>query len=355
MSTRPSIPHYSSSPYSPEAGLGGASPSLWGSPSHNSPGNDYDDDDLTLPPINPDADNNNNYNYGLLPPFLNNPQFFGGSLSPFGALLASTSVGRAQDDHNQDQLPPLSNQQSQRQQPLVSQYRLAESESPDPFADWSDLPNLDGISPIHQRSPDLDAPVTDPPMPPSRNTTRRSGFVDLTESSPPSNNMPPSRKRKAEDGGQGRVRKTARASASRATSTPKRSASVDLDKVEVVDLADVENEAQYNELAAKQQAELIKKQQQDEATRPVRLADFNCIICMDNPTDLTVTHCGHLFCSECLHQALYAGDKRSCPVCRTAISTTLVGGQKKQPKNGVYALEMKLMTANRKGKRPVRS
>ena len=63
---------------------------------------------------------------------------------------------------------------------------------------------------------------------------------------------------------------------------------------------------------------------------------------------------GHMFCSECLHQALYAGDKKSCPVCRTAISTAF-RVDKKQPKNGIFALEMKLMTKNRKGKQPMPS
>jgi hypothetical protein len=42
----------------------------------------------------------------------------------------------------------------------------------------------------------------------------------------------------------------------------------------------------------KEQAELIKAQNEAEANKPVRLAAFECIICMSNPTDLTVTHCG---------------------------------------------------------------
>jgi len=121
---------------------------------------------------------------------------------------------------------------------------------------------------------------------------------------------------------------------------------------EMVDLVDIDDDEKYEDFKAKQQAELIKQQQLDEATKPAKLAEFQCIICMDNPTDLTVTHCGHLFCSECLHQALYAGNaKKCCPVCRTAISTTLQGKEKRQPKNGVFVLEMKLMTA-RRGKRP---
>ncbi len=48
----------------------------------------------------------------------------------------------------------------------------------------------------------------------------------------------------------------------------------------------------YEALKAKQQAEMITKQNQEEATKPVKLAEFQCIICMDNPTDLTVTFCG---------------------------------------------------------------
>ena len=136
----------------------------------------------------------------------------------------------------------------------------------------------------------------------------------------------------------------------------------------MVDLVDIDDDEKYEDFKAKQQAELIKQQQLDEANKPAKLAEFQCIICMDNPTDLTVTHCGmylvpsalcpiltppgHLFCSECLHQALYAGNaKKSCPVCRTSISTTLQGKEKRQPKNGVFVLEMKLMTAKR-GKRP---
>jgi hypothetical protein len=205
-------------------------------------------------------------------------------------------------------------------------------------------------------------------MPPSRRTTRSSSVVDLTESSSPKNELPPppSRKRKAETPGEGRVSKAARPGSSSSSSTRRQS----LDDVAVVDLVDVEDDKQYEALRAKEQAEFIKAQNEAEANKPVKLAAFECIICMSNPTDLTVTHCGtylsppyceelglltglgHLFCSECLHHALYAGDKKCCPVCRTTINPGKVGS--KQPKNGVFALEMKLMTANKKGKQPVK-
>jgi hypothetical protein len=175
----------------------------------------------------------------------------------------------------------------------------------------------------------------------------------------------PSRKRKAETLGEGRASKVARPGNSSSPSTRQQS----LDNVAVVDLVDIDDEASYEALRAKEQAELIRAQNEAEANKPVKLAAFECIICMSNPTDLTVTHCGmcswivgfratltglgHLFCSECLHHALYAGDKKCCPVCRTVINTGKPGS--KTPKNGVFALEMKLMTANKKGKQPVKA
>ena len=73
-------------------------------------------------------------------------------------------------------------------------------------------------------------------------------------------------------------------------STPSRKQKIE--QADVVDLVGIEDEEQYADFKAKQQAEAIKQQQQDEANKPVKLAEFQCIICMDNPTDLTVTHCG---------------------------------------------------------------
>jgi hypothetical protein len=130
-------------------------------------------------------------------------------------------------------------------------------------------------------------------------TTRSSSVVDLTDSSPPkvAPLPPPSRKRKAETPGEGRSSKAARPTSSSSSSI--RQQSLDGD-VQVVDLVDVEDEKQYEALRAKEQAELVKAQNEAEANKPVRLAAFECIICMSNPTDLTVTHCGiyDLFCLD---------------------------------------------------------
>ncbi|KAI0024726.1 hypothetical protein F4780DRAFT_551751 [Xylariomycetidae sp. FL0641] len=82
-----------------------------------------------------------------------------------------------------------------------------------------------------------------------------------------------------------------------------------------------------------------------------KLSKFQCVICMDDVAALTVTHCGHLFCSGCLHSALHIDSmKRICPVCRTRIDPE---NKKGKTAKIFYHLEMKVMTANKKGKRPM--
>ncbi|UQC77708.1 uncharacterized protein CLUP02_03179 [Colletotrichum lupini] len=82
----------------------------------------------------------------------------------------------------------------------------------------------------------------------------------------------------------------------------------------------------------------------------VKLSAFQCVICMDDVTALTVTHCGHLFCSECLHSALNVdATKNKCPICRQKVETKDRNEYTSKTK-GFWPLELKLMTANRKGK-----
>jgi predicted transcriptional regulator len=64
--------------------------------------------------------------------------------------------------------------------------------------------------------------------------------------------------------------------------------------VEVLDMVDIDDDQKYNDFKSRQQAGLLKQQNQEKADRPVKLSEFQCIICLDNPTDLTVTHCGSL-------------------------------------------------------------
>jgi hypothetical protein len=251
---------------------------LWDSPS---PG-----ESLTLPPIT-------NSNYDDLASF-NDAQYFDAlprlpSLDPFGGEPSSNSNSQTTNDP-----PPPSNQQARRHPPpAISQYRVAGSESPDPFEDFIDL-----------------TPPPEMGNSRSRNTTRASSVVDLTESSPAKTNhnsndtTPNLRKRKASSTPrEGRATKTARAS-------PRRKASIG--DIAVVDLSNVEDEAQYEAMKKKEQEEAIRKQNEEEANRPVKLAEFQCIICMDNPTDLTVTHCGmyplFIFIPEDLRRGLIPCD-----------------------------------------------
>lgn len=91
-------------------------------------------------------------------------------------------------------------------------------------------------------------------------------------------------------------------------------------------------------------------QKKIEADRRVKLSKFQCVICMDDVSNLTVTHCGHLFCSECLHSALHIDStKRSCPVCRSKVDLRSKTGKNTK---SFYHLELKVMTATRKGKQP---
>jgi hypothetical protein len=96
--------------------------------------------------------------------------------------------------------------------------------------------------------------------------------------------------------------------------------------------------------------EELKKQVEDKRTK---ISKFQCVICMDDVKTLTVTHCGHLFCAHCLHQALHADPTRNkCPMCRSKIESKPRSEYTSRTK-GMWPLELKLMTATRKGKRKI--
>ncbi|KAL2200982.1 hypothetical protein P885DRAFT_56401 [Corynascus similis CBS 632.67] len=85
---------------------------------------------------------------------------------------------------------------------------------------------------------------------------------------------------------------------------------------------------------------------QEDKKNYVKLSSFDCVICMDSVKDLTVTHCGHLFCSACLHSALNMDQsRRICPICRQKIDRQpITGARFSQKAKGFYPLELKLMT-----------
>ncbi|KAI9795694.1 MAG: SUMO-targeted ubiquitin ligase complex subunit slx8 [Piccolia ochrophora] len=134
--------------------------------------------------------------------------------------------------------------------------------------------------------------------------------------------------------------------------SPRKRLKVDPDEgVEEVDLLEVDDDTELSALLRKQREEQVKGQQTDDSGPP-SFSALTCIICLDTPTALTVTACGHYFCHQCLMEALIAGetDNRSrCPVCREKVQRTK---RSKANYHDFEVLELKLSKRKRKGKGP---
>jgi len=134
------------------------------------------------------------------------------------------------------------------------------------------------------------------------------------------------------------------------------------EKVDVLDLIDIDDkdDGGIREMIQSQQT-----QQKGETSKKRRIADFQCVICLGDPEDLSVTTCGkgyllfgatrcakiyndanssllgHLFCNGCIKLTLSYGNPGArignCPVCRRRVKT-----------KDVLPLELKLST--KKGK-----
>lgn len=151
--------------------------------------------------------------------------------------------------------------------------------SPDPFALHSDLNNedYDAIFGLHERA-------SPPPQPATRRQSySATGSIDLSSLQ---SNMP-SKKRKA---GPSEARPAKSAKLTKPIPAPEKQE--DEPKVEMIDLVDMSDDEDVSTFLAKKQAVKEKEDMIEAANKPFRLAEFNCIICMDNPTDLVVTHCG---------------------------------------------------------------
>lgn len=85
----------------------------------------------------------------------------------------------------------------------------------------------------------------------------------------------------------------------------------------------------------------------------IRLSTFECVICMDSATNLTVTCCGHMFCAQCLHQAMHTEQtKKVCPMCRQRLDKST--SKSKPPAKAFFHLELKLRPSKKMGKQPAR-
>lgn len=84
-------------------------------------------------------------------------------------------------------------------------------------------------------------------------------------------------------------------------------------------------------LQAQQEKAVAAQQAEQEPSGPQKIGQRQCIICMEAYTNATVTRCGHIYCHECLTQALLAGEKNNdraggnCPVCRKPVSRKKAG------------------------------
>ncbi|KAB8360789.1 hypothetical protein FH972_024523 [Carpinus fangiana] len=133
-----------------------------------------------------------------------------------------------------------------------------------------------------------------------------------------------------------RSRHESRASSASASNAPKRRRTSrgpttvhnppPLKRIEEIDLIDSDEEQNLAKALSKQREEQIKSQA-PRVSDPTKLQTLQCTVCLDTPTDLTATVCGHAFCHKCLMEWLVSGEKEhpkrsNCPACRKAIKRT---------------------------------
>lgn len=98
--------------------------------------------------------------------------------------------------------------------------------------------------------------------------------------------------------------------------------------IESIDLTAVDEETSAADILAKQRLDAVASQKVLSETGRTALTSYKCPICMETPTDITATICGHLFCHRCIIDTLkWSEDQRGennpghrpkgvCPVCR---------------------------------------
>ena len=81
---------------------------------------------------------------------------------------------------------------------------------------------------------------------------------------------------------------------------PRANDSVAKKEIEEVDLRDVEDESGLFKVLEQQRADAIKSQK-EQSNKPLRFSTQQCVVCMENMTNITSTHCGK---SSCLSTSL---------------------------------------------------
>lgn len=122
-----------------------------------------------------------------------------------------------------------------------------------------------------------------------------SDFVDLTNTNSPPNMPASGDKRRATTsrsttasivGSSNKRRKTA------ADGKMEKSIKHEDPDIEEVDLRDVDDDDGLSKALQKQQESVIKAQRDAECGKPTKLSGLQCVVCLDNVTDMTATQCG---------------------------------------------------------------
>ncbi|KAI9879871.1 MAG: SUMO-targeted ubiquitin ligase complex subunit slx8 [Pleopsidium flavum] len=126
------------------------------------------------------------------------------------------------------------------------------------------------------------------------------------------------------------------------------------EKIDEVDLRDIDDDTGLSKVLEQQRIETIRAQQND-GNKPLKLSSIQCIVCLEPMTNITATSCGHLFCHTCLMESLIAGEQQTepgksplsrCPVCRKRTRRTVPGSAARE----IIPLELKLMKKSDLGK-----
>ncbi|KAL9125866.1 MAG: hypothetical protein Q9217_004998 [Psora testacea] len=103
---------------------------------------------------------------------------------------------------------------------------------------------------------------------------------------------------------------------SSSTSNPAKKRKITKTEIDEVDLRDVDSDSELARVLERQRANTVKGQQ-EEADRPTKLANLTCVVCMEEMTNMTATHCA-LIAGE--NQASEPGKGPSkCPICRKKV------------------------------------
>ncbi|POS80452.1 hypothetical protein DHEL01_v201151 [Diaporthe helianthi] len=152
----------------------------------------------------------------------------------------------------------------------------------------------------------------------------------------------------------GRSRNTPRAATSR-NYTPAPAVAIESDDNDFDSIFGGDNDSVGMEIfdLTKSEEEVPKELFQPVKDSSIKLSAFECVICMDAATNLTVTCCGHMFCAQCLHQAMHTEiTKKVCPMCRQRLDKSTP--KSKPPAKAFFHLELKLRPSKKMGKQPAR-